>query len=127
MYIRNALNNSFLNPFVHLVFILIESIAAKDVAAGKRRWCHSSEAFSDLWIVRTLGIPPGSMKRRRGVIDPLWARLVMEATKIFDRCRAKSSPALRIVGLLLRLAQRFLYQVGADVFGVAVPGVGKIS
>src|SRR5260370_3799403 len=36
MHICHALDDGFLNPFVHLVFILIESVTAKDVAAGKR-------------------------------------------------------------------------------------------
>src|SRR5258708_5775110 len=51
----------------------------------------------------------------------------MEATKVFDRCGTKSSPTLGTFGFLLWLDQRFLYQVGSDMFCVAIPGVGKIS
>ncbi len=59
MHICHALDNGFLNPFVHLVCILIESVTAKDIAAGKRWWCPSPRMFSYSWIVCPLGIPPG--------------------------------------------------------------------
>src|SRR5437588_12767373 len=80
MHVRYALDDDFLNPFVHLVFILIEPITAKDVATSKRWWCRSPYVFSDHWIVRTLGIPPGSLENIAGVVYPLWARSVMEVT-----------------------------------------------
>src|SRR6266566_6121777 len=127
MHVRYALDDGFLNPCIHLVFILIESITAKDVATSKRWWCRSSRVFSDRWIVRTLGIPPGSIKHIGGVVYPFWARLVMEVTKVFDRCGAKGSPTLGIFGFLSWLDQRVLYQVGSDMLCVAIPGVGKIS
>ena len=60
MHIRHALDDGFLNPFVHLVFILIKPITAKDVATSKRWRCRSPRVCSDRWIIRTLGIPPGS-------------------------------------------------------------------
>jgi len=41
MYVRYTLDDGFLNPFVHLVFILIEPITAKDVATSKRWRCRS--------------------------------------------------------------------------------------
>src|SRR5712691_3310763 len=91
MHIGYALDYGFLNPFVHLVFILIEPITTKDVATSKRWGCRSPRVFSDRWIIRTLDIPPGSIENIGGVVYPLWARLVMEATKIFDRCGGKSS------------------------------------
>src|SRR5438876_6963489 len=127
MYVRHALDDGFLNPFVHLVFILIESVTTKDVATSKRWWCRSPRVFSDRWIMRTWGIPPGSIEHTGGVVDPLRARLVMEATKVFDRCGAKSSPTLDTFGFLLWPDQGFLYQVGSDMLCVAIPGVGKIS
>ena len=103
MHVRYALDDGFLNPFVHLVFILIEPITAKDVATSKRWWCRSPRVFSDRWIVRTLGIPPGSIEDIGGVVYPLGARLVMELTKVFDRGGAKSSPTLGAFGFLLWL------------------------
>src|SRR5690242_6750826 len=127
MHVRYALDDGFLNPFVHLIFILIELITAKDVATSKRWWCRSPNVFSDHWIVRTLGIPPGCIENIGGVVYPLLARLVMKLTKVFDRCGAKSSPTLGPFGFLLWLAQRFLYQVRSDMLCVAIPGVGKIS
>src|SRR6266496_3776415 len=92
MYVCDAFSDGFLNPFVHFVFILIEPITAKDVATSKRWWCRSPRVFSNRWIVRALGIPPGSIENIEGVVDPLGAGLVMEATKVFDGCGAKSSP-----------------------------------
>lgn len=62
-----------------------------------------------------------------GVVYPLRARLVMEATKVFDRRGAKSSPTLGTFGFLLWLDQRVLYQVGPDMLCIAIPRVGKIS
>src|SRR6266566_928423 len=99
MHVRYALDYGFLNPFVHLVFILIEPITTKDVATSKRWWCRSPRVFSDRWIIRALGIPPGSIENIEGVVDPLGAGLVMEATKVFDGCGAKSSPTVGIFGL----------------------------
>src|SRR5260370_32523223 len=127
MHVCHALDDGFVNPFVHLVFILIEPVTAKDVAARKRWWGRSPCVFSDRWIMRTLGIPPGSIEHIAGVVYPLRARLVMEATEVFDRCGAKSSPTLGIFGFLLWLEQRVLDQVGSDMLGVAIPGVRKIS
>src|SRR6266446_1527464 len=101
MHVRYALDDGFLNPFVHLVFILIEPITAKDVATSKRRWGRSPRAFSDCWIICMLGIPPGSIENIRGVVDPRWARLVMELTQVFGRGGAKSSPTPGIFGFLL--------------------------
>ena len=77
MHVRHALDDGLLNPFVHLVLILIEPITAKDVATSKRWWSRSARVFSDRWIVRALGIPPGSIEHIGRVVDPLWARLVM--------------------------------------------------
>src|SRR6266705_4426964 len=90
MYVCDTFGDGFLNPFVHLVFILIEPITAKDVATSKRWWCRSPRVFSDSWIVRTLGIPPGSIENIERVVYLLRAGLVMEATKVFDGCGAKS-------------------------------------
>src|SRR6266581_7705260 len=103
MHVRYALDYGFLNPFVHLVFILIEPITAKDVATSKRWWGRSPRVFSDRWIVRTLGIPPGSIEHIGGVVYPLRAGLVMEATQVFDGCGAKSCPKPGIFGFLLWL------------------------
>src|SRR6266568_1202473 len=127
MYVCDAFSDGFLNPFVHLVFILIEPITTKDVATSKRWWCRAPRVFSDRWIIRALGIPPGCIENIEGVVDPLRARLVMKATQVFDGCGAKSSPTLGIFGFLLWLDQRVPYQVRSDMLGVAIPGVGKIS
>src|SRR5437773_10954196 len=83
MHVRYALDDGFLNPFVHLVFILIEPITAKNVATSKRWWCRSPNVFSDHWIISTLGILPGSIESIGVVVYPFWARLVMEVTKVF--------------------------------------------
>ena len=127
MDIRDALEDGFLNPFVHLVFVLIEPIAAKDVAASKGWRCHSPRVCSDGWVICSLRVPPGSIEHKGGVVDPLGARLVMQLTQVLDRGGAKSSPTPGIFGFLLWLDQRVLDQVGADMLGVAIPGVGEIS
>src|SRR5215469_7332876 len=127
MHVCHALDDGFLNPFVHLVFILIEPVTARDVAASKRWWGRSPCVLSDSWIISTLGIPPGSSEHIAGVVYPLRARLMMEATEVFDRGGAKGSPTLGRFGFLLWLDQRVLDQVGSDMLGVAIPGVGKIS
>jgi hypothetical protein len=80
MHVRYALDDGLLNPSVHLVFILIEPVTAKDVATSKWWWCRSARVFSDRWIVCTLGIPPGSIKHIGGVVYPLRAKLMMEVT-----------------------------------------------
>ena len=46
MHVRYALDDGFMNPFVHLVFILIEPVTTKDVATSKRWWCGSPRVFS---------------------------------------------------------------------------------
>src|SRR5258708_23227926 len=120
MYVCDAFDDGFLNPFVHLVFILIEAITAKDDATSKRWWCRSPRVFSDSWIVRTLGIPPGSIQNIVGVMYPPWAGLVMEVTKIFDRCGAKSSPTLRTFRFLLCLDQHSLTQVGPHILSLPI-------
>ncbi len=103
MYVSHALGNGFPDPFVHLIFILIEPITAKDVATSKRGRGLSPRVFSDRWIIRTLGIPPGGPEDIGGVMHPLRAELVMEATQVFDRCGAKSFPTLGPFGFLLWL------------------------
>ena len=49
MHVCHALGNSFLNPFVHFIFILIESVTAKDIAAGNQR-------SSAVHLVRCVGL-----------------------------------------------------------------------
>ena len=46
MHVCHTLDDSFVNPFVHLVFILIEPVTTKDVATSKRWWCGSPRVFS---------------------------------------------------------------------------------
>ncbi len=103
MYICYALDNGFLNPLIHLIFILIEPITAKDIAASKRWGSRSLQVFSDRWIIRTLRILPGCLKHIGGVVYPLRARLVIEVTQVFDRCSAKSCPTTCFFAFLLWL------------------------
>jgi hypothetical protein len=49
MHICHALDNGFRKPFVHLVFILIESVTAKDFAADNQR-------SSAVRLVRCIGL-----------------------------------------------------------------------
>src|SRR6266566_6587083 len=92
MHIRYALDDGFLNPFVHLVFILIEPITAKDVATSKRWWGRSPRVFSDRWIVRTLGIPPGSIEHNRRSRVPTPGRIGDGGHKGIRQMRHKKLP-----------------------------------
>src|SRR6266536_2336032 len=82
MYVCDAFSDGFLNPFVHFVFILIESITAKDVATSKRWWCRSLCVFSNRWIVCALGILLGSIENIEGVVNPLKTGLMIKTTKV---------------------------------------------
>src|SRR5260221_6396433 len=127
MHVRCALDYGFLNPFVHLVFILIEPITAKDVATSKRWWCDFTEVFLCVWIIGSQHIPPRDCQDVVGIMRPFRAGLMKEVTQILDRSSAESPPMAGLFGFLLRPSQRIFDQVGTDVLGVAIPGVGKIS
>src|SRR5260370_11400576 len=58
MNVGHAFGNGFLNPFVHLVFILIEIITAKYITACKRRGSCSLCAFSYGLVICSLCVPP---------------------------------------------------------------------
>ncbi len=92
MHVRYALDDGFLNPFVHLVFILIEPITAKDVATSKRWWGRSPNVFSDCWFVRTLGIPPGSIENIRRSRVPILGKVGDGGHKGIRQMRRKKLP-----------------------------------
>ncbi len=126
MHICHALDDGFLNPFVHLVFILIESVTAKDVAAGKRRRCDFTYVFLCVWIIWSQHIPPGNCQDVIGIMRPFWAGLMKEVTKILDRSSGEGSPMTGLFGFLFRPGQRLFYQFRTDMLCVAIPGVRKI-
>src|SRR5258708_2911698 len=126
MHVCHALDDGFLNPFVHFIFILIESVTAKDVAASKRWWCNCTEGFLCVRIMWSQHIPPRHFQHIVGIMRPLRAGLMKELTKILDRSSAESSPMAGPFGFPLRPGQRIFDQVGTDVLGVAIPGVRKI-
>ncbi len=43
MHVCHALTNGFPDPFVHFIFILVEPITAKNVAASKLWWSDGTE------------------------------------------------------------------------------------
>lgn len=86
MHICYAFDDSLLNPFVHLVFIVIEPVAAEDVTTSKRWRCHVANTLSDRWIVRTLSIPP---KGLGGVIDPTPCRELIPLANEFSKLKRK--------------------------------------
>src|SRR6266852_4581492 len=92
MYVRHALGDGFLNPFVHFIFILIEPVTAKDVAARKRWRCDCTEVCLCVRIRWSRHIPPGHFQHIRGVMRPLRAGLLKELTQILDRSCAESPP-----------------------------------
>src|SRR5260370_17454741 len=101
MHVRYALDDGFLNPFVHLVFILIEPITAKDVATSKRWWCDFTEVFLCVWIIWSQHIPPRDCQDVVGIMRPFRAGLMKEVTKILDRSSAESPPVAGPFAFLL--------------------------
>src|SRR6266571_7471085 len=126
MHVGYALGDGFLNPFVHFIFILIEPVTAKDVAARKRWWCNGTEVCLCVRIMWSRHIPPGQFQHIIGIMRPLRAGLLKELTQILDRSSAESAPVAGSFGFPLRPGQRIFDQVGTDVLGVAIPGVRKI-
>src|SRR5258706_9696794 len=126
MHICHALDDGFLNPFVHLIFILIEPVTAKNVAASKRWWCDCTKVCLCAWIMWSRHIPPGHFQHIVGIMRPLRAGLLKEVTQILDRSSAESPPMAGLFGFLLRPGQRIFDQIGTDVLGVAIPGISKI-
>ena len=126
MHVRHALDYGFLNPFLHLVFILIEPITAKDVATSKRWWGDFTEVLLCVWIIWSQHIPPRDCQDVVGIMRPFRAGLMKEVTKIFNRSSAESPPMADLFGFVLRPGQRIFDQVGTDMLGVAIPGVRKI-
>src|SRR5258708_8782031 len=92
MHVCPALEDGFMNPFVHFIFILIESVTAKDVAASKRWWCNCTEVFLCVRLMWSQHIPPRHFQHIVGIMRPLRAGLMKELTKILDRISAESSP-----------------------------------
>src|SRR5256885_927465 len=126
MDVCHTLADGFLYPFVHLIFILIEPVTAKDVATSKRWWCDGTEIRLCVCIMWSRHIPPGHFQYIIGVMYPLRAELVKELTQILDRSSAESPPAAGLFGFLLGPAQRIFNQLETNVPGVAIPGVRKI-
>src|SRR5215469_5504119 len=73
MHVCHALANGFPNPFVHLIFILIEPVTAKDVAASKRWWCDGTQICLCVWIIWSRHIPPGDCQDVVGIMCPFGA------------------------------------------------------
>jgi hypothetical protein len=127
MYIRHTYVDGFPNPFVQLIFILIEPVTAKDVVTSKCWWGDCREVCLCVWIMWSRRIPPRNCQDVVGIVRPLRARLMKEVTKILDRSSSESPPVAGVFGFPLRPAQRSFDQVGTDVLGIAISGVRKIS
>src|SRR5260370_21886758 len=114
MHVCHALDDGFLNPFVHFIFILIESVTAKDVAASKRWWCNCTEGFLCVRIMWSQHIPPRHFQHIVGIMRPLLAGLMKELTKILDRSSAESSPMAGPFGFPLPPASKIFFHGLAD-------------
>src|SRR5581483_8474344 len=126
MHVGYAPGDGFLNPFVHLVFILIKPVTAKDVAARKRWWGNCTKVCLCVRIMWPRHIPPGGCQDIVEVMRPLRAGLLKKLTQILDRSCAESPPMAAPFGFPLWPSQRIFVQVGTDVLGVAIPGIRKI-
>src|SRR5439155_11694528 len=127
LHVCHAFTDGFPNPFVHFIFILVEPVTAKDVATSKRWWGDFAEVCLCVWIMWSQDIPPRNFQDVVGIVRPFRAGLMKELTKILDRSSTESPPMTGLFGFSLRPGQRIFDQVGTDVLGVAIPGVGKIS
>src|SRR5258708_22262688 len=127
LHVRYALGDGFLDPFVRLIFILVEPVTANDVAASTRWRGDFSEVFLCIWIRSSQRVPPGHFQHIVGIVRPLRAGLLKELTQILDRGSAESPPMAGPFGFPLWPGQRIFDQVWTDVLGVAIPGIGKIS
>src|SRR5260221_7428187 len=123
MYVCHALDYGFLNPFIHFIFILIESVTAKDVAASKRWWCDCTEVCLCVWIMWSQHIPPRDCQDVVGIMRPFRAGLLKEVTKILDRSSAESPPMAGLFGFLLPPGKRMFDQLRTEVPGVTIQGV----
>src|SRR5260370_37540688 len=123
MHVRYALDDGLLNPFVHLVFILIEPITAKDVATSKRCWCDFTEVFLCVWIIWSQHIPPRDCQDVVGIMRPFRAGLMKEVTKILDRSSAESPQMAGLFRFHFPPCPGVFFMVGAGVLGVALSAV----
>lgn len=56
--IAHSFDACFLNPLVHFILVLIESVAAKDVPPSKRRWGRFYAMLEDHCIGEVYNIVP---------------------------------------------------------------------
>jgi hypothetical protein len=62
-WIGDPLGSCFLNPGTHFILVLLEPVAAKDVAPCERGWRRLLEPLPDMWIICSFGVPPRYFQR----------------------------------------------------------------
>src|SRR5260221_1752087 len=125
MHICHALEDGFLNPFVHLVFILIEPITAEDIATSKRWRCNCTEVFLCVRIIWSQHIPPRHFQHIVGIMRPLGAGLMKELTQVLDRSSAESPPMAGPVKFLRRPRRSIFENGGTRGRGAAITRIGE--
>ena len=99
----------FLEPLVHFILILIESVAAKDIPPRKRSWARFPAMLEDDGVGKIDDVVPVPWGGERVVrfLHPLWARDSIAVTKELNRGRTKGSPMAGMRCVRFRLSQRF--------------------
>jgi hypothetical protein len=125
--VRYPLRPCFLNPGTHFVLVLIEPVAAKDLAPCESLRCRLYEPLQDLWIICSCGMPPWCFQCVAWVMNPVWAGDSIAFTQKLDSGGTKGTPAVRKLSVLRRLPKRFTHEFNSPIFGMPVPGIAKVA
>jgi hypothetical protein len=92
----------FLHLLVHLVLILIKSIATKDITPSKGRWgsFHAVLEDDDVGKVDDIVPVPWSGEDVVRVLYPFWTKYTITVTKELNRGRTKCCPVAMMLTVL---------------------------
>src|SRR6266567_5333884 len=107
--IAHSFDARFLYPLVHFILILIESVAAKDIAPSKRSWGSFNTTLEYNCVGKVDDVVPVPWNRERIVwfIHPLRARYIIAVTEELNRSRTKGSPMAGMLRVQFLLSQWF--------------------
>ena len=125
--VRDPLSPCFLNPGTHFILVLIEPVAAKDLAPCESLRCRLYEPLQDIWIICSFGMPPWCFQYVDWVMNPLWAENSIAFTQKLDSGGTKGTPAVRKLSVLRRLPERFIHKFKPPIFGMPIPGIAKVA
>ena len=122
----NSSGSCFLRPGAHFIFILVEPVAAKDVALYKGCWCNLHQLYAG---GETIGVfwPPGAGQDITWIVYPLRTGDIIAVTKEFYRGRTEGSPTAGVFSVSFWLRYGVAHQGEPVVLRVAVPGVPEVA